>query len=346
MEEKILLKELCESHGPSGREHWLFDIIDKSFGKFGSVTRDNLNNVIIEKKGNGKGKIMIMAHADEIFMVVTAIGENGFLEFTGRGIDPKVLVSQEVIIHGKEETIGIIGVKPPHLMDAEDKSKAVEMKDLRIDTGYSKEDIEKKINVGDFVTIKRKFVELLNDNVSGKALDDRASIASLYTCAKELENINHDLDVYFVCSSQEEVGHRGAKTASFGIRPDIGVAIDVGFDNSILGDDDSDTGLGDGGMISIGPNIHPKLRKYVVNVAKDYNIPYGVEVCPGATGTDAWDIQTAADGIPTLLFSIPQRYMHTSVEVVNMKDVQNVGRLLAKVIGKIKYEDLEGILCF
>ncbi|NEU04535.1 M42 family metallopeptidase [Clostridium senegalense] len=346
MNEKELLKNLCESHGPSGREHWLFDTIKCAFENYGEVTKDNLNNVIIKKKGKGKGKIMLMAHADEIFMVVTKIDKNGFLQFEENGFDPKVLVSQEVIIHGKEKILGIIGVKPPHLFNDEDRKKAIKVEDLRIDTGYSEELLREKISVGDFVTIKRNFIELLNDNVSGKALDDRACIGILYSCAKELENINHDLDVYFVCSSQEEVGHRGAKTATYGIKPDIGIAIDVGFDNSFLGDEDSNTALGDGPMISVGPNIHPKLRRYTIDIAKEYNIPYGVEVCPGATGTDAWDIQISADGVPTLLFSLAQRYMHTSVEVVNINDIKNAGRLLAKVIEKTKYEDLEGILCF
>lgn len=346
MNEKELLRILSENHGPSGREYWLLEHIKNAFGKFGEITVDNLNNIIIKKKGNGKGKIMLMAHADEIFMVVTHIDKNGFVEFKANGFDPKVLVSQEVIIHGNEKTVGIVGVKPPHLFTEDDRKVAIKIEDLRIDTGYTDENLRKRIKVGDFITVKREFVELLNDNVSGKALDDRASIAILYSCAKELENIKHDLDVYFVCSAQEEVGHRGAKVASFGVRPDIGVAIDVGFDNSFLGDEDSMSSLGDGPMISIGPNIHPKLRNYVVDIAREYNIPYGVEVCPGNTGTDAWDIQIAADGIPTLLFSLPQRYMHTSVEVVNMNDIKFSGRLLAKVIEKTKYDDLEGILCF
>lgn len=346
MDEKKLLKSLCEGHGPSGREHWLFENIKEAFSEFGQVTLDNLNNTIIHKKGNGKGKIMLMAHADEIFMVVAAIDDNGFLEFKGNGIDPKVLVSQEVIVHGEREVLGIIGVKPPHLMKEDDRKKAVTVDDLRIDTGLSDEELKKIVKPGDFVTLKREVRELLNDNIASKASDDRASIVALYTCAKELKNINHDLDVYFVASAQEEVGHRGAKTASFGIRPDIGIAIDVGFDDSKLGDTGCGVNLGDGPMVTVGPNIHPRLRKHLVSIAKEYNIPYQIEICPGGTGTDAWDIQVTADGIPTLLLSIPQRYMHTSVEVINMNDIKNTGRLLAKLIEKLKYEDLEGILCF
>ncbi|WP_017414062.1 M42 family metallopeptidase [Clostridium tunisiense] len=346
MEEKGLLKTLCEGHGPSGREHWLHEEVNKAFSGFGNVSVDNLNNIIVHKKGNGKGKIMLMAHLDEIFMSVTAIKENGFLEFRGNGIDVKTLVSQEVVVHGEKDILGIIGIKPPHLMKEEERAKAVTLEALLIDTGYSKESLEKIVKVGDYVTVKRHFKELLNDNVTCKALDDRAGVVSLYTCAKELKNVNHDLDVYFVCSAQEEVGHRGAKTASNAINPDIGIAVDVTFDSGKMGAQERDNNLGQGPVICIGPNIHPRVREKLMEVAEEYSIPYQVEVEPGDTGTDAWDIQIAGQGIPTLLISIPLKYMHTSVEVVNMKDVKNTGRIMAKLIEKLNGEELEGLLCY
>ncbi|WP_291576405.1 M42 family metallopeptidase [Clostridium sp. UBA4548] len=346
MEEKELLKTLCEGHGPSGREHWLHDEVNKAFSEFGHVSVDNLNNIIVYKRGKGKGKIMLMAHLDEIFMSVTAIKESGFLEFRGNGIDVKTLVSQEVIVHGEKDILGIIGIKPPHLMKEEERAKAVTLESLLIDTGYSKESLEKIVKVGDYVTVKRDFKELLNGNVTCKALDDRAGVVSLYTCAKELKNVNHDLDVYFVCSAQEEVGHRGAKTASNAINPDIGIAVDVTFDSGKMGDQERDNNLGQGPVICIGPNIHPRVREKLMEVAEEYNIPYQVEVEPGDTGTDAWDIQIAGEGIPTLLICIPLKYMHTSVEVVNMKDVKDTGRIMAKLIEKLNGEELEGLLCY
>lgn len=346
VEEKELLKILCEGHGPSGREHWLYNEVYDVFSEFGQVSMDNLNNIITHKKGKGKGKIMLMAHLDEIFMVITAIRENGFLEFRASGIDVKSLVSQEVVVHGEKDILGIIGIKPPHLMKEDERTKAVTADSLLIDTGYSKEALEKLVKVGDFVTVKRTFKELLNDNVTCKALDDRAGVAALYSCAKELKDINHDLDVYFVCSAQEEVGCRGAKTATNAINPDIGIAIDVTFDSGKMGAQDRENYLGSGPVICIGPNIHPKVREKLVEVAKEYNIPYQVEVEPGSTGTDAWNIQIAGEGIPTLLISIPLKYMHTSVEIVNMKDVKNTGRIMAKLIEKLKGEELEGLLCF
>ena len=203
MEEKEFLKKLCTAHAPSGREHWIYPIFE--------VRKGNLNNSYAIKKGAGKKSIMLMAHADEVFMMIKEISDNGFVKFVGNGIDAKTLVSQEVVIHGKESIEGIIGIKPPHIMTEEDRKKSAKIDDLLIDTGRSREYIEKNVQIGDFITIKRDVYELLNNNIAAKATDDRASIVSMMTCAKELYNIKHDLDVYFVGSCQEEVGHRGAK---------------------------------------------------------------------------------------------------------------------------------------
>jgi endoglucanase len=340
------LKQLCTSHAPSGREHWLYPVVKEAFEPFGKVSLGKLNNIYVHKKGRGKESIMLMAHADEVFLMVTELCENGFLRFKSSGIDAKTLVSQEVYVHGKETILGIIGIKPPHLMSEEDRKKAISSEDLLIDTGLSKEKLQSLINIGDYVTLKRNFYELLNSNVTCKAIDDRAGIAAMYACAKELQNINHDLDVYFVSSCQEEVGHRGARVGSFEIKPTMAIAIDVTFDSGPMGATERENKLGSGPVICIGPNIHPKFRKKLMDIGKEYNIPYQVEVEPGSTGTDAWDIQIIGEGIPTLLISIPIKYMHTSVEMVNMEDIKNTGRIMAKLIEKLKSEEVEELLCF
>jgi len=346
MKDIEFLKKLCTSHAPSGREHWIYETIKDAFEPFGQVSLGKLNNTYIHKKGKGKNSIMLMAHADEVFLMITEISENGFLKFKGNGIDPKTLVSQEVYVHGKERVLGIIGIKPPHLMNEEDRKKAIEIDDLMIDTGFSKEKLQSLVNIGDYVTLKRNFYELLNNNVTCKSIDDRAGIAAMYACAKELQDINHDLDVYFVASCQEEVGARGAKVGSYEIKPTMAIAIDVTFDSGPLGADDRENKLGGGPVICIGPNIHPKFRKRLTDIANEYNIPYQVEVEPGSTGTDAWNIQVSREGIPTLLISIPIKYMHTSVEMVSMEDIKNTGRVMAKFIEKLKDEEVGELLCF
>ncbi len=346
MKDIEFLKKLCTSHAPSGREHWLYPTVAEAFEPFGKVSLGKLNNIYVHKKGKGKESIMLMAHADEVFLMITDISDNGFLKFKSNGIDAKTLVSQEVYVHGKERILGVIGIKPPHLMSEEDRKKAITAEDLLIDTGLSKEKLQSLVNIGDYVTLKRNFYELLNNNVTCKAIDDRAGIAAMYACAKELENINHDLDVYFVASCQEEVGHRGARVGSFEIKPSMAIAIDVTFDSGPMGATERENKLSGGPVICIGPNIHPKFRRKLMEIAKEYNIPYQVEVEPGSTGTDAWDIQIIGEGIPTLLISIPIKYMHTSVEMVNMGDIKNTGRIMAKLIEKLKDEEVEELLCF
>ncbi len=349
MNELQLLKTLCKAHAPSGREHWIHPLIKEAFEPYCEVKEGKLNNLYAIKKGNNDaiGKsIMLMAHSDEVFLMITEVMANGFLKFIGNGIDPKTLVSQEVIIHGKKQIDGIIGIKPPHLMTDEEKEKAVTIEGLLIDTGYNKENLQEIVTIGDYVTLKRDFYELLNNNVTCKAIDDRAGIVAMHTCCKELEKVSHDLDVYFVASCQEEVGHRGAKMASYDLNPTLAIAIDVTFDNGPMGDSNRENKIGGGPVVCIGPNIHPKFREKLMELADEYSIPYNVEVESGNTGTDAWDIQVTRGGIPTLLISIPIKYMHTSVEVINMEDIKNTGRIIAKFIEKVSSAEVEGLLCF
>jgi len=344
MDSKELLKELCLAHAPSGREYMLYPIIKEAFKGFGDIYIDKMNNIVIHKKGEGQGSIMISAHADEIFLIVTEICHNGILRFKGVGVDPKALISQEIVIHGKEKLTGII---QGEFTDTENNgSKAIQGGNLFIDTGYSREFLEDKIKLGDFVTLKGEFTELLNNNVSCKTTDDRAGIVALYECAKALKDHEHDLDVYFVCSCQEELGHRGAKMISHSMMPDVGIAIDTTFDSGAMGDKNRENILGNGPIICVGPNLHPKLNQRLMNVGRAYKIPYGVEVEPGNTGTDTWDIQITGSGIPALLISIPTKYLHTRVEVINLEDIKNTGRLVATFIKSIKSHELEEILCF
>lgn len=346
MDEKIFLKQLSEAHGPSGKEKWLHPLIEKTFQDCCNIKKDNVNNLYLTKEGTGKGKIMIMAHCDEVFLMVSEIIDKGYLKVKGTGIDPKTLVSQKVLIHGYKKIEGIIGIKPPHLMNSDEREKAITIDEILVDTGYSKEELEEIVRVGDYITIKREMVELLNNNVACKCADDRAGIVAMKCCLDEIKNINHELDVCFVASCQEETGIRGARVATANVMPDIGIAIDTTFDSGLLGDQGRENKIGQGPVICIGPNIHPKVRKKIMAIAKEYNIPFQLEVEPGHTGTDAWNIQTVKEGVPTLLISIPIKHMHTSVELINIDDIKNTGRLIAKFIEKLKDSELEELLCF
>ncbi|MBU5293213.1 M42 family metallopeptidase [Anaerosalibacter bizertensis] len=353
MNSKEFIEILSNSNGVSGYEYRIKDKIISEFNKYSDeIETDNLGNVIAIKKGNlnknkNRIKIMLAAHMDEIGLIVTDIEKDGLLRFaTIGGIDPRTLLGQEVLVHGKKDLFGIIGAKPPHLQEESERNNPVKLENMYIDLGLKKEDILELIKIGDSITIKRSLIKLQGNKVSGKALDDRAGVVALYECIKKLHKLNHYSDIYFVSTVQEEVGCRGATTSAYSINPDIGIAIDVGFGSTpeLPKEDTLDMGKGPG--ITLGGNIHPGLRKKLVEIAKEYNIPFQLEVEPGPTGTDARAIQITRQGIPTLCISIPLRYMHTSVEVIDLKDIENTAKLLAFFVASISNENLGGLLCY
>ena len=221
LDTKEFLRVLSNSSGASGHESKLNDIILSAFKMYAdNISIDNLGNIIILKKGkynNSNTKIMIAAHMDEIGLMVKHIEDNGFLRFTNiGGIDPRTILGQEIIVHGKKDLFGVIGSKPPHLQEPKEVDEAIKMEDMIIDLGYSKEELEEIIDVGDSITIKRNFKKLQGDRLTGKALDDKAGIVAMYECIKELSKIDHEADVYFVCTVQEEV-NKGTFTSTYKI---------------------------------------------------------------------------------------------------------------------------------
>lgn len=346
MDYKYLLRNLSESHGISGYEKAIADFIKNEFAKItDDVNEDKFGNLICFKRGlKSKYKVMIAAHMDEIGLMVKDIDKNGFIKFTTvGGVDQRTLPSQEVVIHGKKDILGVIGTKPPHLLSSSEMDKAIKIDDMYIDIGMNQKEAMELINIGDSITVKREFIELLNDYAAGKAIDDRAGVVVMAVCLEELKKLYHSHDVYAVVTTQEEPGIRGATTAAYNVDPDIAIAIDVthGKAHGI----NIDIELGKGPAIGKGPNIHPKIYNGIIDIAKEYNVPYQIEPLPGHSGTDAWAIQVSKSGIPTGLVSIPLRYMHTSVETINMKDIINTGKLLAYYIANLP-EELEGYLCY
>lgn len=345
-----ILACLVETSGVSGYERNIAKLIETSFKNLSdSVKQDPLGNVVAYKKGIGTNpiKIMLAAHMDEIGLMVKDIDKNGFIKVTNMGgVDQRILLAQEVIIHGKKDVFGVIGSRPPHLLIHEDTKNAVKIDELLIDVGLSKEEAEKVISIGDTITIPQKMTRLLNQVVSSKALDDRSGIAAMIECFIELGKLKHHSDVFGVSTVQEEVGTRGAITSTFQVQPDIGIAIDVGFGTTPELSKEDTMELGKGPGIALGANIHPKIHERFVKIAKEYNIPYQVDISPGMSGTDARAIQISGSGVATGLISIPLRYMHTTVETMDIKDIKNTGKLLAYFISSLDNEDLEGFLCF
>lgn len=327
-----LIQKLSDMRGVSGFEHRITDEISSMFSEYcNEVKIDALGSVIAVKKSKKQNapKLMIEAHCDEIGLMVTSVTDDGYLTFANiGGVDERTLPSTEVVVHGREDLWGVIAIKPDYLLE---EGKTVKIKELAVDTGLSKDEVEKIVSVGDSISLPQSVGPLGEKQFSGKTLDDRASVAVIIEVMKRIADIDCNVDVYAVAAVQEEVGCRGGKTTAYAINPDMAIAIDVCHgvtpDNSENAFD-----VGTGTVLSVGPNLHPILTGKLFDVAKRNNIKVNTDVDGENTGTDAWEIQVARDGVPTALISIPLKYMHTSVETLSLEDVKSTVDLITEFI--------------
>ena len=278
---------------------------------------------------------MLAAHADEVGLMVTYIDDNGFLFFQEiGGIDTNILPGQRVEIHNRHGVVtGIIGKKPIHLQKRDTKAKDYDAEDLWIDiSAKDKEDAEKVVEIGDYITYQTQPLTLNQDFWTSKALDDKVGLLMLIELAKALDGKLPAMDVYFVATVQEELGARGVRTATLGINPDFGIAIDVTHATDYPTCSPQKSGeikLGNGIVIAKGPNIDSVMGGMLIELAKQQNIRYQIEPIARPTGTDANSMQISGTGIKTALLSIPCRYMHSPNEIVSLLDVNEGVRLLA-----------------
>ncbi|MFZ5917849.1 MAG: M42 family metallopeptidase [Chloroflexota bacterium] len=347
MDTTELLKQLTEARGPSGYETEIREIVRQRFAPFADEVRtDTLGNVIALKRGDTpqpRPTIMLAGHMDEIALMVTRV-EEGFLHITEvGGFDPRVLLGQEVIVHGRRELPGVIVSVPPHFTAAAERNKAVPLDKLLVDVGLPPEQVAALVRVGDLITIHRRFTELSGGWATCKSMDDRAAVAAIVICLEELSRLKHRWDVYAVATVQEEETLGGAFTSAYGLAPTVAIALDVTFGHQPGLSEAETVKMGQGPSITFGPNIHPKMHQGLVEAAKALELPYQLEPAPGPTGTDAWAIQISREGVPTGLLGIPLRYMHTSVETLALKDVERAGRLLAGFIARLDETFLDAL---
>lgn len=333
-----LLKKLTQTPGIPGREERIRAVVKEELGKLADEVRvDAMGNVIAFKKGKtGAKKIMISGHMDEIGFIVSQIDDNGFLRLNPvGGFDPRTLVAQRVVVHGREDLIGVLmpGVKPIHIMTAEEAKTPLKLTDFYVDLGRKQAEVEKLVRIGDPITLQREFVEI-GANVSSKAMDDRAGIWVMLEALRQVAD--HDADIYAVASVQEEVGLRGATTGAYGIRPDIGVALDTTL--AVDGPGSSKqlqiTALGEGAAIKVMDSAsisNYKLVDFMRDLAEKNQIKYQMEILPRG-GTDAGAMERSRSGCPVITLSVPSRYVHSNVEMINKEDLANTARLLAKFL--------------
>lgn len=268
MDVKKLLADVTALPGVSGHEAQVSAYFAEQFRPLvDEVTVDAMYSVIAHKKGNGP-KIMLCAHLDEIALMVTHIEDDGSLRLGNvGGVDPRILPASRVWVHGREKLFGTIGALPPHLMSAADRANNYTLDNLHVDIGMSAERAKELVRIGDLVTFDGPARELLNGQFASKTLDDRSCVAILLRAAEMLQKMVCDADVYFVCSSQEEVGGRGAMTSAFAIDPDLSVVLDVDFAETPTCPPRSSLPI-DAMIVTHGPFVQPKLNQRLIDCAK------------------------------------------------------------------------------
>jgi len=329
-----LLKEISETPGTSGFEQNIRQFIIKQIKPYvDRIDIDNMGNLIAFRKGKQRKKLMIAAHMDEIGFIVNYIDDNGFLHFLPLGgFDPKTLVSQRVIVHGKKDLIGVMASKPIHIMKAEERKKPAEIQDFFIDLGMQKEEVEKYVEIGTPVTRERELIEM-GDCVNGKSLDNRISVYILIEVLKKLHKVELPYDTYAVFTVQEEVGLRGAQIASLSINPDFGIAIDTTIAYDVPGSTpkESVTSLGKGAAIKIMDSASItdyRMVRFMKETAKKYKIDWQAELLP-AGGTDTAMVQRMNEGgAITGAVSVPTRHIHQVIESVHKDDLESCIQLL------------------
>lgn len=333
------LRELIRTPSPSGYEMRIHNRIAKYMDRYcAEVRADVLGNTIGVINPDAKVRVLLAGHCDEIGMMVTYIDGKGYI-YVGAvgGVDVGVIRGHRVTIHSKKgPVLGVIGGKPIHLAEASERGKVPKIKDIWIDIGAkNKKDAEKAVEIGDYITVDAGFDELRNGLVVGRGFDDRAGAFVVCETLRRLKGRKLNVAVYGVATTQEEIGLRGATVGTYGVDPHIGIAVDMGFASDAPGVDPKVVGeavLGKGPVIHRGPNITPSLGKRLESTAKKKRIPFQIQAEPGASGTDAWAIQATRSGVATALVSVLNRYMHTPVEVLSLKDMDNASRLLAEAI--------------
>jgi tetrahedral aminopeptidase len=347
-----LLKELTETPGPSGFETQVAAVVERVWRPLvDSLTIDRVGSLVAVKQGKGEAprpRLLLAAHYDELGLVVKKVisypkddpNGHGFLAITGvGGVDRRQLFGQPVLVHGsgpdRPELPGIIGALPGHLQESEDRDKPYSFDHLVVDVGRPVEELKQLVSVGDFISFRQPLQKLLNGRVAGKALDNRASVAAVTVCLEALQGRQHDWDVIAVATAQEETRLLGAFTSAFAENPDAAIAIDVTFGKGPGATDAGTFELDGGPAVGLGPNVHPGMHRQLQEAAAALEMKVHPDPHSRFSGTDAFGLQVAREGIPTGLLGIPLRYMHTMVESVATADIERVGRLLAEFIVRL-----------
>lgn len=330
---KELLLRLCAAPGLSGAEAQAVQAAEQELKKYGTISYDPLGNLVCHM-GDPKAKrrILLDAHIDQIGMLVTSIDEKGFLRISPcGGVDRRALPGTPVTVFGKEALRGVVCCMPPHLSDG-GEDKVVPVDKMAVDIGLSKEEAEQLVAPGDSILWQAEPRALLGNRVTASGLDNRTGVCVLLRCAQLLAEQPLTACVTVLLSTREEVGGQGAQTGAFAHEPQEAIIVDVSFAGQPGVPEQKSGKLQGGPMVGIAPTLDQRISKDLIRLAKEKNIPYQCEVMGGKTGTNSDSIGAVRSGVRCGMLSIPLRYMHTPVEVVDMEDVENTAQLLAAYV--------------
>ncbi len=336
MEIKKLLTDLCSLMSVVGFEYHdeekLTEIVSPYFDEHEYDTVGN--HLFVKRCGKANAKrLFIDVHYDEVGLMVKGITDDGHLRVCNMGgVDSRILPAAEVVVYGKETIPGVVLMKPRDLMEASEKEKLTPVTELLIDTGLTKEEAEELTPIGTPVGFEPVYTELKGDYIAGKGMDDKCCAIPVIVAVAVLDMNELDCDIYFSLSAREEVGHRAVSAAAFRIRPDLAIAIDVGFGYAPEGKKPQDANMKGGAIITRSAILDRTYTDLIIETAKKKEIPYQVNAEPVGTGTHADEIVYSADGVPTVLLGVPLWFMHTANETVAMDDLKYTAKLLAAVI--------------
>ncbi|MBL9090186.1 MAG: M42 family metallopeptidase [Planctomycetaceae bacterium] len=340
------LKQILDTPSPSGFERPVQELVRKYAAGFADkVTTDRHGNVFAIKNEDAPLRLMFAGHCDQIGLLVQYIDSDGFIySQTIGGWDPQVLIGQKMLVWTSSGPVnGIIARKAIHLLTEEERKQVVKTKDLWIDIGAkTKEEAAALVKVGDPITMELGFRPMLNNTASATAMDDKCGLWVVMEALRRAAAKKPEVAIYAVSTVQEEIGLRGAQTSTFSVDPHVGIAVDVTHATdcpTIDKKQEGDVKLGGGPVIYRGPNMNPIVVDRLMEIARQKEIAYQPAASGRATGTDANTMQTSRGGVATGLVSIPNRYMHSPVEMISLDDVDRAADLLAAFACDLKPTD-------
>ena len=340
---KKFFQQVLETPSPSGYEEPVQRIVRDYAGAFADELRTDLHGNVIACVNPGKPiRLMFAGHCDQIGLLVTFINEQGFIYTnTIGGWDPQQLIGQRMTIHTADGPLpAVIARKPIHLLDEEERKQVVKLKDMWLDVGASsREEAAALVRIGDPVTLELGYQEMRNNLANSPGMDNKTGLWVAMEAARRAKGRKLNVSVFAVSTVQEEIGLRGAHTSAYGVDPHVGVAIDVTFSTdcpTIEKNQEGDVKLGGGPVLHRGPNMNPIVVECLRKAADAADVPVQWNAIGRGTGTDANAMQMARAGVATGLVSIPNRYMHSAVEMISLEDIDRAADLLAAFAARLE----------